>query len=97
MSVSYDGRLPALEDFWACMEDNFEARRRGFFRLTVPQIKDFKVETNIPNELKDDGVIHNPTYDETMVDKNPLSPIKWFEKEEIDIDIVTEKVVERTR
>lgn len=86
-----------LEDLWAGMQDSFEDRKRGFHRLTVTQVKEFWVETNIPNKLRDDGEILDPTYDETMIDKRPLYPMRWLEQENVDIDNVSKKVVKRRR
>lgn len=35
MSIAYEGHIPSLEDFWASIQDSFEARQRGFYMLTT--------------------------------------------------------------
>lgn len=97
MPKAHEGHKPRLEDFWANLQDNFEVREKNYYRLSVPQIRDFEIETNLPKELTDDGELLDSMYKEQEIDKKPLSPIRWSAQEDMDIDRVTQVVINRTR
>ncbi|XP_059071458.1 uncharacterized protein LOC131866671 [Cryptomeria japonica] len=79
-----------MEDFWANLQDSFEEREKYYHRLTIPQIRDFGIETNIPKQLHDDGILLDLVYNETEIDKRPLPPIKWSQQEVVDIDTISQ-------
>lgn len=62
----------------------------------MPQIKKFEIETNIPKELSDDGELLDPTFKEKGIHKRSLTPIRWSNQEELNIDTIIVKVLERT-
>lgn len=95
MPKAYEGHKSRLEDFWANLQDSFEVREKRYSWLSVPRIRNFEIETNLPKELRDDGDLLDPTY-EQEIDK-PLSPIRWSGHEEVDIDRVTQTVIDKTR
>lgn len=97
MPKEYEGHKPRLEEFWANLQYNFEVRENNYYRLSVPQIRDFEIETNLPKELRDDGELLDSIYKEQEIDKKPLSPIRWSAHEDIDIDQITQMVINRTR
>lgn len=97
MPISYKGHKSALEDFWANLQDNFEVREKGYYNLSVSQIKKFKIETNIPKDLWNDGELLDPIFKEKEIDQIPLTPIRWSNQEDLDIETVTSKVLQRTR
>lgn len=77
MPKEYDGHRPRFEDFLANLQESFEVREKNNSRLSMPQTRNFKIETNLPKELRDDGELLDPTYKEKEIDKKPLSPIRW--------------------
>lgn len=97
MPKAYEGYKPRLEEFWANFQDNFEVRENNYYRLLVPQIRDFEIETNLPKELSDDGELLDFVYKEQEIDKKPLSPIRWSTHEDTDIEQITQTVINRTR
>lgn len=62
-----------MEDFWANLQDSFKVKEKSYSQLTVPQIRDFEIETNLPKELRDDGELLDHTYKEHGMDQKPLS------------------------
>lgn len=81
----YEGHQLALEDFWANLQDSFEVREKYYHYLIVPQIRNFGIETKIPKKLYDDGILLDPMYKETGIDKRPLPPIRWSQQEVVDV------------
>lgn len=61
MLVSYEGHIPVLEDFWVGIQDSLESRQRGFYRLTMVQMKEFDIEDDITKDFKDDGELLDPS------------------------------------
>lgn len=84
---------PLLEEFWANLQDQFEVRKRGYERLTIPQMRDFQVKTDILKDTIDDGITLNPKYDMDKVATKDLEPINWVEKEETKIRKISQGVV----
>lgn len=97
MPKLYEGHKSTLEDFWANLQDSFKVREKGYYRLSVPQIIDFEIKMNILKELRDDGELLYPELKEKGIFQKPLTPIRWSNQEELDIEIVTAKVLERTK
>lgn len=97
MPKAYDGQKPKLEDFQAILPDNFEVREKSYSWLTVPQIRDFEIEMNLPKELRDDGELLHLTYKEKGIDKKPLSSIRWSRQEEVDVYLITQNIIKRTK
>lgn len=62
--VAYDGHVYVLDEFWVGLYNSSEARKRGLYRLTTSQMKEFYLETNIPKDSRDDGELLDPTYKE---------------------------------
>lgn len=96
MPKVYDEHQLALEDFWANLQDSFETREKYYHRLIVPQIRDFGIETNLPKQLHDDGILLDPMYKETRIDKRSLPQIKWSKQKVVDIDTISHRVIDRT-
>lgn len=61
---AYEGRKPRLEDFWASLQDSFKVREKNYNILSVPQIRDFEIQTNTPKDLRDDGDLLDVVYKE---------------------------------
>lgn len=97
MSKLYEGHQPTLEDFWANLQDRFEGREKYYHRLTVPQIRDFGIETNLPQKLHDNGVLLDLVYKEMGIDKRSLPPIRWSQQDVVDIDTISLLVIDRTK
>lgn len=97
MPKVYEGYQPSLEVFWPNLQDSFKAREKYYHRLTVRKIRDFGIETNLPKKLHDDGIFLDPMYKETILNKRPLLSIRWSQKEVVDIDTISQAVVDRTR
>lgn len=60
MPKAYEGHKPELEDFQANLQDSFEFREKSYYQVTVPKIRDFEIDTNLPKELRDDGELLYP-------------------------------------
>lgn len=97
MPKAYEGHRTRLEDFWANLQDNFEVREKNYTRLFVPQIRDFEIETNLPKDLRDDGDLLNAAYKGLEIDKKPPSLIRWSANEDLNIEKVSQVVINRTK
>lgn len=64
MPKAYEGHKTKLEDFRANLQDSFEVREKNYNRLSIPQIRDFEIKTNLPKDLRNDGDLLDPTYKE---------------------------------
>lgn len=47
--------VPQLEDFWANCDADYEVRKRWWSRLTLKQIKEFKLQMNVKGVQEDKG------------------------------------------
>lgn len=97
MPKVYEGHQPALEDFWANFQDSFEAREKYYHCLTTHQIRDFGIETNLRKKLHDDGILLDSMFKETGIDKRSLPQIRWWQQEVVDIDTISQSVIDRTK
>lgn len=97
MTKAYEGHRPSLEDFWANLQDNFEVREKRYNRLSMPQVRDFIIDSNLLKDLRDDGDLLDLAYRELGIDKRPLSPIKWSTSEDTNMGKVSQVVISRTK
>jgi hypothetical protein len=77
------------------LQDQFKIRRKGYERLTNPQMRNFGIKYGIPKVMSDDGLVFDPQYEMDKVATKDLDPINWMEKEEMNIKKISKVVINR--
>ena len=86
--------IDTIEDYWVDCKDEFESRVRAFARLTVEQIKFYKVDINV-EDIEDYG--HN-MFSTTYLTKIRCTHIRSepFVDSVENLDILMAKIIKRT-
>ncbi|KAH9295724.1 hypothetical protein KI387_039312, partial [Taxus chinensis] len=85
---------PTMEDFWAACSDEHEVRRLEFSRLTLAQIKAFRIKNPPDSFVNDDEDVIDPSYD--AISFTPLPRIDWTKRVEFPLDSKNRPILERS-
>lgn len=71
--------LHRVEDIWICCRTKEVIRSLDYCRLIVDQNENLNL-LDMPEDLEDDGIVLDPTYEKNNVADSPLPLIQWYQK-----------------